>query len=181
MAENTEALMRRKQANKETVKFGNYEWRVLEVSEGKALLLCEYVLEDREYNKTEKKITWEKCGLRTYLNGKFFKRFSESNRARIAETHIINSDNPNPDWGTDGGEDTQDHIFLLSISEAENYFADDSERIAYKLDGVASQWWLRSPGSAGHFAANIGGNGIIYASGYIYSDYGIRPALWLKL
>lgn len=48
-------------------------WRVLTVqdtSKGKrALLLTDRILDNRKYNETETDITWEKSGLRSWLNG----------------------------------------------------------------------------------------------------------------
>jgi hypothetical protein len=116
------------------VQFGGYEWRVLEVSEGKALLLSEYVIEHRAYNERMKEITWEDCDLRAYLNGEFLYYFSGSDRERIVETHNVNKDNPwvwswtnPPNTPASGGNDTTDRIFLLSIDEVLKYFGDSGQ------------------------------------------------------
>jgi hypothetical protein len=87
------------------VVFGDYEWRVLEMQGGKALLLSEYALEDRAYNSEHRSdytgeelraiaATWADCDLRAYLNGEFLNSFSQSDRERIAETRVANNDNP---------------------------------------------------------------------------------------
>jgi hypothetical protein len=119
------------------VEFGGYEWRVLEVKDGKALLLSEYVLESRTYHGEwyedwfeeetweEHAVTWAECDLRIYLNGEFYNSFSENERARIYEVYLPNIDNP---WyGASGGSDTNDRIFLLSIDEAVKYFGDSGQ------------------------------------------------------
>ncbi|MDR0220034.1 MAG: CAP domain-containing protein [Lachnospiraceae bacterium] len=162
--------------------FGGYEWRVLEVREGKALLLSEYVLGHREYSGEREGATWETCDLRAYLNDKFYKFFSESEQAQIVKTRVSNKDNQ---WyGAPGGNDTDDYIFLLSIEEVVQYFGDSGQltprasegwgisdefneaRVAFCLDtctnddehydsgyGPAPSWWLRSPAEAGAYNA----------------------------
>ena len=85
-------------------------------------------------------------------------------------------------YGTAGGNDTEDNIFLLSIDEANKYFKSDDERIA-NYDGEAAWWWLRSPGYDGSNAAyvNRGGN-VDYFGDYVsHDDIAIRPALWINL
>ncbi|MDR0219987.1 MAG: tetratricopeptide repeat protein [Lachnospiraceae bacterium] len=118
------------------VTFGGYEWRVLEVSGGKALLLAEYVVEHRAYHDEFADTTWAECALRGYLNGEFLERFDEGERARVAETRVVNDNNP---WkktmaagivvygDTPGGEDTTDRVFLLSLAEVARYFGDSGQ------------------------------------------------------
>jgi len=78
------------------------------------------------------------------LNGTFYNSFSESDRARIQSTTVVNSDNPwyaNDGWyeftgETDdtyypsGGNDTTDKIFLLSLDEVARYFGDSGKLAA---------------------------------------------------
>jgi serine/threonine protein kinase len=113
------------------VNFGRYysQWRVLDVQDGKALLLSEYVIEDRAYHgewsadtpDREYETTWAECDLRAYLNGEFLDRyFSEDERSQIAETYIVNDDNPwTWQWELyitrSGGDNTTDRVFLLSV------------------------------------------------------------------
>lgn len=59
------------------VKFGNYNWQVLEIKGGKALILSERILEQRAYNHTNTDITWANCSLREYLNGDFYDSFDD--------------------------------------------------------------------------------------------------------
>ncbi|MCL2698664.1 MAG: DUF6273 domain-containing protein, partial [Oscillospiraceae bacterium] len=105
-----------------TIIFGGYDWRVLEVKDGRALLLSDKVLELRPYHNTFANITWADSDIRTYLNGEFFNSFSATDRARIVQMSNTNPDNP---WfGTAGGANTQDRIFLLSLDELVRYFGD---------------------------------------------------------
>ena len=105
---------------------------------------------------------------------------------------VINDDNPT--YGTNGGNNTTDRIFLLSIEEANNYFLSDSARAvkatAYAVSqGVyvsptnnnSSWWWLRSSGIYSSLAARLITYGGIDADGNSVSSsiIGVRPALWI--
>ena len=107
------------------------------------------IVEKRAYNTKSKIITWEKCTLRAYLNGEFYNKFNDLEKRLILDTTVFN--NENPEFGTGGGNNTADKIFLLSIDEANRYFCRDSERIATYQDSVR-WWWLRSPGIKNHAA-----------------------------
>jgi hypothetical protein len=167
--------------------FGGYDWLVLDERDGKALLLSKEILGSCVYHDENEDVTWEECYLRHYLNNDFLNSFSESDRERIAETYVINSDNP--EYGTNGGENTQDRIFLLSYDEEERYCRDSQKRKAYfgeYVDGVDARWWLRTPGQDERCAAyvymNVHYGAIQSTDGRpVYYDLGVRPALWLKL
>ena len=182
--------------------FGGYEWRVLDVKDAKVLIITENVVEQREYHHTLGDITWADSSIREYLNNEFYELFDESDRARISDTVLLNDDNP---WyGTNGGGNTTDKVFLMSLEEVAKYFGDsgqlanqdhpknhrlngvfdqyDGSRIALDSNGSASWWWLRSPGSESVFAAIIPDDGSIYTYGRpIHNDGGVRPAIWLNL
>ena len=106
--------------------FGGYEWwKVLDVKDGKALLLSDLILDIRAYHSNEMPITWEKCDLRRYLNNNFFNGFVDYEKKLIVETKVQNENNL---WdGTPGGPDTNDKIFLLSIEEADRYFGNSQD------------------------------------------------------
>ncbi|MDR2532864.1 MAG: DUF6273 domain-containing protein [Oscillospiraceae bacterium] len=163
------------------IKFGELEWRVLEVQDGMALVISEYLLEYQQYHADYDDATWEHSSLRAYLNGEFYNSFSSAEQGRILETTVINNDNP--EYGTPGGNNTTDNIFLLSIDEAQTYFTDDSSRIAYFADGDVHFWWLRSPGYLSDYAANVNGDGYVIVDGIEVERgfVGVRPALWLNL
>jgi len=59
------------------------------------------------------------------------------------ETRNTNPDNP--EFGTKGGNNTTDKIFLLNSEEAMKYFSESNARVA-KLNGKANDWLLRSVG-----------------------------------
>jgi serine/threonine protein kinase len=171
------------------VEFGTWNgepitWRVLAIEDGRALVISEYVLEQRPYNDGEEKnaeITWEESTLRQYLNGEFLQAsFSVDEQSYIV---TVTNENPdNPASGTDGGNATKDRAFLLSIEEAEKYFTGNSDRVADDLQGQALWWLLRSPGTAGVYAARVNSDGAVDIGGYgVRVVDGVRPALWLNL
>ena len=165
------------------LKFGPYTWRVLDVLGDRALLITEEIIEQRGYHDVDDvdlDTTWENCSLRSYLNGGFLQKFTADERGRILETEIQNPNNPQ--YGTQGGGDTVDKVFLLSIEEAEKYFSSDADR-AMKRNGSPCSWCLRSPGYIGCRAAIIDIDGEFFFDGIyvVFDDYGVRPALWLSL
>jgi hypothetical protein len=182
------------------VRFGGYNWRVLDVQGGKALIISDRVVLSRQYHIAYEDVTWVDCTLRTWLNDDFYNSFSATDKARIAETHISNKDN---EWyGTDGGgPDTTDRVFLLSLEEVVRYFGDSGQlanrpsdnrgyiddqyndaRIAKTSDGFVSWWWLRSLGAPGYYAAIVDNDGNVNVYGqYLVNYSGVRPALWLVL
>ena len=193
------------------------KWRVLENAGGQLFLLSDQNLDVFQYHTDWESVTWEKSTMRSWLNGYGASEntggdsgtdytsdnfigaaFSEKEQKAIAETTVVNDDNPN--HNTDDGNNTTDKIFLLSIAEASNssYFADDASRIstntAYVVDGgkiggdmfsagKGDWWWLRSPGSGAYFAAGVAGNGDVDSAGVLGDDEdrAVRPAFYLDL
>jgi len=166
----------------EYVEFGGREWLVLEQRDGNALLLLREVLPARAYHEALVDVTWENSNIRTYLNGAFFNRFSEEERARIVETEIVNSDHA--EFGTSGGNNTTDHVFLLSMAEARLYFADPGTRVArHEGSSVHAAWWLRCPGMEPFLAAFVQASGELAftGSGVNQAERTVRPAMWVTL
>ncbi len=147
--------------------FGEYEWRVLDIQNDSALIITECIIDHQAYHDAYKNITWADCSLRKYLNGEFYDNFTETDKSRIIPA--LNKNLDNQWYGTNGGEDTQDSIFLLSLEEVCKYFGDslsklqnrgknqrywyerkdenNSKRIAIIQGKKGSWWWwLRSPG-----------------------------------
>lgn len=188
----------------DTIEFGGITWRILDERDGQKLLLSEYVLEERAFHGRFVSITWADSNLRRWLNDEFYNKFAEDERARIAETHVLNNDNQ---WfGTPGGQDTTDKIFLLSLEEVVRYFGDSGQlttsrdhpylgmwwgfedefsdlRIAHRLNGEHSTWWLlRSPGITSDYVAHICISGLVGMDGFMANEAaGVRPAMWIYL
>jgi hypothetical protein len=159
--------------------FGGYNWRVLDIKKNKALIITEYIIEQRPYHDAYKDITWADCSLRKYLNGEFYDKFNADDKSRIIP--VINKNPDNQWYGTKGGADTKDSIFLLSLDEVCIYFGDsrdklynkgknqrywferkdenNSKRIARLLvNNWDWWWWLRSPGRLNVKAVYIWGS-----------------------
>lgn len=170
------------------ISFGNYTWIVLDIQIDRALIITEYIIEQRSYHDAYVETTWADCALRKYLNGDFYDAFDEKNQLRICST--INQNPDNQWYGIKGGDDTRDNIFLLSMEEIVcKYFGDSSEklynpgkkqrywferkdlnnskRIARLLWNKEQVWWwwTRSPGRVGVKAVYIHGDGNIGIQG----------------
>jgi hypothetical protein len=185
----------------DVVTFGPYQWQVLQVRDGNALIISDHIPLDATYpyNEERKDTTWETCTLRTYLNGELYGRFTDAERSRIVRTELKNADNP---WfGTNVGNTTHDWIFLLSTEEVVAYFGDSGQlrnrnpnsklfindqykkRRVAKRAGMSAWWWLRTPGRHGRIASYVGSGGSVNVSGHWVDNSGgaVRPALVLNV
>ena len=196
--------------------FGNYyqsnsstkepiKWRVLSVNGNDAFLLADQNLDAKPYNEKYTDVTWATCTLRTWLNDTFLNTaFTLAEQAAIRNTTVVNDDNPYYD--TEGGVNTTDKVYLLSIAEASNTaygfngeFRTESETREAKNTAYAKEcgawtsasteyegngdWWLRSPGDGSGDASDVGSNGYGSSTGFsVYFDGdAVRPALHLNL
>ena len=206
-------------------KYEPIKWRVLDVNGTDAFLLADRALDDQPYlddhpyNKEWVSVTWEKSTMRSWLNGygssentsgtdytgsNFINSaFTSSQRNAVKTTDVVNKDNIS--YGTEGGNDTKDKVFLLSESEVYN----TTEAKSYgflkargtfdegrgsrsstyaKAMGVYTSigncfWWLRSPGKYTYYAANVGLNGYVDHNGDGVGNLSnaVRPALHLDI
>ena len=181
-------------------------WTVLDMKDGKCLLLSKYGLDARPYNaEDDDTVTWKTCSLRSWLNGEFFETaFSMEEKAAILLTDVDNSSVQNySGWKTSGSDNTQDHIFLLSYGEANRYLGLEyhgtfgrKARVAptaYAVragawttgeiltsEGRITGWWLlRSPGKTDGSAACVNNGGSLSDCSYSLASGCIRPVLWL--
>ena len=173
------------------------EWQVLDKKDGKVLLISKYGLDAKPYHgKVEEVVTWETSTLRSWLNTEFYnKAFNSEEQKYIAETYVVNEDNP--EYGTDGGKNTYDKLFLLSLEEATTYFTSDSARrtpvtryarvmgakMGYYDDDEHGNgdWWLRSPGNYSASALYVFMLGNIGDTDVNNQTIAVRPALWIKV
>lgn len=205
----------------DVVLFGTYEqdniesngaedisWYVLDKDADRLLLMSVYLLDYVQYHEKHEQITWEDCTLRQWINEEFYTcAFSKSEEKHILTSLLENGDNPC--YGTEGGNATEDKVFVLSLEEVEQYFgiADDTglywmsaspelssakgtayaEAQGMRVSSVGtSWWWLRSPGCSDKNATYVDSVGDIYIFGDGVDgkdDFGnaVRPALWLNL
>ena len=188
------------------------KWRVLEASGDAALVLSDVALDARQYNAKVADVTWETSSVRSWLNGYGADSnqpvidfsgsgfadaaFSAGQRAAVLDTRVVNADSQR--YGTDGGGDTVDRVFLLSEADvdgvgAEAYgFAaiggDLNEARRCRASDYASAmgavrstdgglennccWWLRSPGYSQYCAAHVHYDGYVDRYGNYVSRYG---------
>ena len=214
----------------EIITFGHYEqdndttngkepieWRILDKNDaGQYLVLSEKVLDVKPYPyNTSTSITWEKSTVRSWLNGypasynavgndyssnSFIDMaFTATEKAKIVAFPV--PAHFNPYTNTLPGNATTDKIFLLSIVEANNYFASNEERQADAtnyaiMNGVYvsgstsngmctdvhcyARWCLRSPGSGIDGTAHVYYDGNVDANFDFNSTGGVRPAMWVN-
>lgn len=181
-------------SSSDTVTFGSYqgeniEWYVLTEEEGRSLLLSVHALDTRPFNDTA--ATWDNSSLRTWLNDEFYQdAFTADEQKEIQVTHLHNGDELG--YGTATGQDTDDHVFLLSASEAEKYLSDKQTTTsptqyalsqgAYTNDKGDCAWWLRSPGMNDDGPAYYSSQGEVGTRAHKGSEtiIGVRPAIWVS-
>lgn len=178
------------------------KWRVLSNGGATALLLSDKNLDAVRYHEVNESVTWAASTVRSWLNGygasankngvsyetdNFIDTaFSDMENNAIFTTTVVNADNSS--YGTEGGADTADKIFFLSIDEVKNTSygftsstASTETRRAINTDYVygggktgyaytdsayhTGYWWLRSPGSHADDAANVDSNGYVSTFG----------------
>ena len=169
------------------------EWIVLARESKRILVISRYVLDFQRYNESDSNVTWESCSLRRWLNMEFLNEaFSGAEQAMIPNVTV--SADKNPESDTNPGNDTTDQVFLLSISEVNEYFASDYDRQCHgtwycfkqgasKFSEGSCLWWLRSPGYDSSRAALVYFDGGVIGNGrdVDYSDVAVRPTLWINL
>lgn len=183
------------------------KWLVLERSDEKVLLISlqcvdilSFVSREEYLEQKGNGFTWENSAIREYLNQELlYLMFQQDELSCISETVVQTADNPI--YGTDGGADTTDYLFLLSIEEAQKYFSTDLERRTQIVPDVELpqydlmphqhylnttdyyDWWLRSPGESSEKAACVGRFGDIMMEGQrvVTEEVSVRPAMWVDL
>lgn len=167
------------------VSFGAFEWIVLALKQNQALLITKDIIFQRDYHSKSEFAVWETCELRHYLNSAFYSEFSEDEQKRIVE--VINKTPDNLWYRSDGGPDTKDKVFVLSMDETVRLYFGDSSRLLdhpspnqrywfqrkdinnIRRRAVYSDtvwwWWTRTPGKHNRVAVYIHGDGNIGIQG----------------
>lgn len=169
------------------------EWIVMEIKDGKALVISVYALDVQPYNTTFTEVTWETSTIRKWLNNDFINTaFSDEEQAMIPTVMI----HPNPtELGDDPGNATQDKVFLLSLNEVEEWRSMASGRDCYATDYARSkgayisqtrcEWWLRTVTSIQITALRVNASGeCSFLTGSLpvsKSGIAVRPALWIDI
>lgn len=192
----------------ERVLFGTYNqgpegevdkisWIVLDVQEDYALLTTEYVVDMMPYSKSGV-VQWADSDIRSWLNDGFFNQaFSSKEKESILSFTVENNDNPL--YNTEGGDNTEDRVVLLSLDEVNKYFGNiEKEGVAtpFALEKSGATggrrsvtYWLRSPGSTDIIGIEPGNGAVVDSDGNVshegnavtYTMIGIRPVIRIKL
>lgn len=177
-------------------------WRVLWVDGDDAFLLSERGLDYRQYHEGEGNVTWETSTMRSWLNGYSAsangcgKDFTDDNflddafdlteQKAIRKTIVTNDDttryvNINNERclrTTEGGDDTNDYVYLLSLGEAmtSKYgFAESEDNTFTRSKKDTDYAWEKYRGRfSGPMSYSMGTNGGTYLS---ESRYGLW---WLR-
>jgi len=170
------------------------EWIVLDIQDGKAMMISKYALDAQFYHNNRREIvTWENCTLRLWLNSYFYNTaFSQEEKMKVCYELVKATAN------TEGGEvnpgkDTYDNVFILSVEEAEKYFKSDlarkcqatafaKDQNAYTATSDYCWWRLRTPGTKAGRYADVNSDGSIFYMGLgaTTTADAIRPAIWVK-
>lgn len=177
------------------------EWLVLDIKDGKVLVISKYALDCKQYNTSDTDVTWETCTLRKWLNNDFINTaFTAEEKAMIPTVTVSADENPDYNYRTyqrtNPGKATQDQVFLLSIIEVNEYLSSYSARRCkptdhavangsayFKSDDGNCWWWLRSPGTKQSYATYVFSDGNCSTLGaWVCSNVNaVRPALWIDL
>ena len=193
----------------DVIKFGRFEWLVLEKQSDRMLVLSKELVDYLPFNELDdtsegddsngdaaQRINWSNSSLRYYLNGQFYNSFSDSEKNRIFLSSLGTQLEVSYSWRDPLIVDTNDYVFLLSYDEFIEYFHHLSDvyyapyysgRVditGWGTNTFRLDWWLRSRSSLGigrdAEAADI--IGMFQSSGKRVSDSaGVRPAMWISL
>ncbi len=176
----------------ETYKLGTYEqdndksngsedieWLVLAKNKEKILLVSKFVLDCKQYNRSHNHVTWETSTLCMWLNNEFINSAFSTEEIKMISPIMLY------------------RVFLLNMTEANQYFSSDTERQCKPTDYAVAKgvkvdpdngncrWWLREPGKStfGPNATTVAAGGTVTEIGYFvdYDNIGVRPALWIDL
>jgi len=187
------------------VTFGHYEqdnntsngkepvkWIVLAMEGSKFFLVSEKNLDCKPYNNASEAVTWETCTLRAWLNNEFLNAAFTVDEQRVIINQTSTNDD-NAEYGIDGGQDTNELVYLLSIQQVAGMFTSisgrQSQNTAYaEAHGATTSngtgwWWLRSPGSSTNRAAYVYHDGSLDLNGNrVNSDWGaVRPSICINM
>lgn len=139
------------------VSFGKYEqngedtdgpedliWKVVDIENGKCLLLSNYILKYDSFNETGQDITtdmmndvsseyyyeWDKSSIRNWLNNDFYNNAFSSDEAKIiitASNKTLAYEKLSKDVTVKNEIITEDKVFLLSLEEIEKIFEPEKQ------------------------------------------------------
>ena len=176
----------------------NIEWNVLAIDGENALLLSKHCLDYQPYNdevRIDNKlsdVTWETCSLRKWLNNSFYNYSFSTEIKRLIIPTVLKNNKPNEEYGTCGGNDTTDKLFLLSSDEVEKYLGTEfytgsrrqgiSQSEFQEAKYKRATWWLRSAGSDLRRACYVDefSNAVSDSGDEVDLWHYVRPAMWIN-
>lgn len=176
------------------------EWRVLDVEGDRVLLLSEKILAYRAFDDSGS--LWGASDLRQWLNSTFFtSSFTAREMDCLLRLTQYNGKNSKINATLLNEDDTEDWVFLLSLSEASHYMDSieasetsstdyawaqnkDSQRNKYR-----NNWWLRvarTNSPARHavilpFTKYVGSEWSASTTDMKIGALGVRPAIWVDV
>ena len=181
-------------------------WRILCEEEGRALILCDSIIDSMAYDNSDN--NYKESEARAWLNTVLYETaFNKLQREIIGSASVDNSaDSTGYSGNPNASENTVDKVFLLSYADVTNpeygfeksNTAFDEARLLKTNDysrakGAYSSneseyynvgwWWLRSPSNEdGRYVRFVRFNGRVKNTADArMSHYGIVPALWITL
>lgn len=170
------------------------EWIVLSKENDNILAVSKYGLDTQPFNTLWEDATWETCTLRKWLNQNFFyNAFNEQEQNMIKSASVTAEKNAL--FATSPGNSTIDKVYLMSISDAQQYFSSDDARkclptpyavgtnILKNFETGVCWFWLRSPGCSPVNIACVDDRGRISEKGDYVMDFyiAIRPLIRISI
>ena len=155
------------------------EWRILDVEDGRMLLLSRYALDCQPFDDNRDTVKWNNCSLRGWLNDVFYNNaFITDEQSMIQTTSIIT-----------GSVETQDRVFIMSHNELESTLSNNvcqatdycmAQGALVRGNSSYCQWWDRSfRDGRVCYRENLSGN--IELGFADMSIIAVRPAIWVSI
>lgn len=123
-------------------KYQPVKWRVLSINGTDVFLLADKVLDNKQYHTKYEPATWESSTIRSWMDG--YASFGNIQKIDYSKDNFINivlgisgqkvvketvvKNKGNLNYGTNGGNNTKDKIFLLSEAEV---YTDDARKYGF--------------------------------------------------
>lgn len=175
------------------------QWLVLRQEGDELLLISVLGLDTLPYARGKETSDWEHSAIREWLNTTFYQTaFSAEERAVIVEKTVFQDENEDYPH-TRQGNDTLDHVFLLSSREYEEYMKTSNNIALESCYGTPSRyavkqgaslyndlycwWWLRTSSRSNDIACTVSPYGVFdpNSSSIRSTKVMVRPAMWVKV
>ena len=174
-------------------------WTVVEVTEDYVALLCDVIIDSREFD-VKGGSAWDNSSLRSFLNNDFYSTaFTAEEKKLILKGKTVTDENPN--YKGVYGSDCTDNVFVPSIQEFKSYMTKVEGKAHAKATKYAlgkglheytkesggveitgSWFWLRSGGFAKGYVAHCYADGdISYGGEESDVKIGVRPVIKIEL